>query len=105
MAYDREGARTIPLRLTKAYVALRRRTRANAVTPNTTSARVAPRVNSEEAGGPPVSTSAVAVGLAVAVPPVTVTLPIMPRSSCGMIGLAALVAGTSVLRAVPRRER
>jgi hypothetical protein len=41
----------------------------------------------------------------VAVPPVTVTLPIMPRSSCGMIGLAALVAGTSVLRAVTRRER
>src|SRR5918994_1421438 len=63
---EEQGARSIPLRLKKAYEALRRRTRANAVTPNTTSTRVAPSINSEETGGPPVSASAVGVGLAVA---------------------------------------
>jgi hypothetical protein len=93
MAYDREGARTLPLRLKKAYEALRRCTRTNAMAPITTSSRIGVRViRSEEIGGPPVSASAVgvglavavAVGLAVAVPPVTVTLPTIPRSSCGM---------------------
>src|SRR5215211_5063290 len=74
-----------PLRLKQAYEAPRRRSTASAMTPDTTSARVAARViNSGVIGGPPVSDSAVAVGLAVAVPPVTVTLPIIPRDSCGM---------------------
>jgi len=69
------------------------------MTPDTTSARVAARViNSGVIGGPPVSDSAVAVGLAVAVAvpvavavglavavePVTVTLPIIPKDSCGI---------------------
>jgi len=90
-----ERVRTLPLPSKKAYEALRRRSTASAMTPDTTSARVAARViNSGVIGGPPVSDSAVAVGLvvavavpvavAVAVEPVTVTLPIIPRDSCGM---------------------
>ena len=76
-----------------------RRSTASAMTPDTTSARVAATViNSEETGGPPVSDNAVAVGLAVAVAApmavavgldvevaaLTVTLPIIPIDSCGM---------------------
>src|SRR5215211_4585790 len=81
------GGADSPLPSKKAYEALRRRSRASAMTPDTTSAREDARViNSEETGGPPVSDSAVAVpvAVAVAVPPVTVTLPIIPRDSCGM---------------------
>jgi hypothetical protein len=86
MAYDQEGARALPLRSTMGYET-RRRSRASPMMPKTASAREDARViNSEETGGPPVPGSAlpVAAGLAVAVPPVTVTLPTMPRSSCGM---------------------
>jgi hypothetical protein len=55
------------------------------MTPYTANARVATRaINSEVTGGPPVSANAVAVGLAVAVASLTVTLPIIPRDSCGM---------------------
>ena len=87
----------LPLPLNVAYEAPRRRSTASAMTPVTTSARVAARVNNSGViGGPPVSDSAVAVGLAVAVAvpvavavglavePVTVTLPIIPKDSCGM---------------------
>ncbi len=65
--------------------------------PQTTSARVAAMATSEVTEGPPVSARAVEAGLALAVdvpvavpvglavvPPLTVTLPTMPRSSCGM---------------------
>jgi hypothetical protein len=94
-----ERVRTPPLPSKKAYEALRRRSRVSAMTPETTNASVAARViNSGVIGSPPVSDSAVAVGLAVAVAvpvavdaglavavePVTVTLPIIPRDSCGM---------------------
>ena len=92
-----ERVRTLPLPSKKAYEALRRRSTASAMTPETTNASVAARViNSGVIGSPPVSDSAVAVGLAVAVAvpvavavglavePVTVTLPIIPKDSCGM---------------------
>ena len=61
--------------------------------PQTTSARVAAMANTEVTEGPPVSARAVEVGLAVAVDvpvglavvaPLTVTLPTMPKSSCGL---------------------
>jgi hypothetical protein len=80
--------RTLPLPSKKAYEAPRRRSRASATTPDTISARV---IDSGAIGGPPVSASVVAVGLAVAVaipvavdaglavPPVTVTLPMDSR--------------------------
>jgi len=91
--------RALPFPSKVAYKALCRRSKARATTPDTTSARVAARViDSGAIGGPPVSDSAVAVGLAVAVAvpvavavglavavePVTVTLPIIPKDSCGM---------------------
>ena len=76
----------------KVYEAPRCRSTASATTPDTISTRVAAMViNSGVIGGPPVSASAVAVGLAVAVaipvavdaglavPPVTVTLPMASR--------------------------
>ena len=90
---SREGAQAIPLPSEKIYEALLRRSRTSVMRPETASARVAAMANSEVTEGPPVSARAVAVGLAVAVavpvglavvPPLTVTLPTMPRSSCGM---------------------
>ena len=83
----REEARAIPL--PSEIQEVLRRSSASAMTPNTTSARVAAKANSDVTGGPLVSGSPVAVGLVVAVglavtPSVTVTLPTMPRSSCGM---------------------
>ncbi len=95
---SREGkGRGLPLPK-KIYEALWRRNRANATRPETPSARVAARVNSGTNGVPPVSDSAVAVGLAVAVavpvpvglavvvPPLTVTVPTMPRENVGQNG-------------------
>ena len=94
------GGAAIPLPSKNAYEVPRRRSRASATTPVTTSARVAATViDSGVIGGPPVSASAVAVGLAVAVAvavavaaglavePVTVTLPIMPLHR-GLIALS-----------------
>src|ERR671921_2841707 len=89
-----EGVRTLPLPSKQAYEVLCRRSRLSAMTPYTANARVATRaINSEETGGPPVSANAVAVGLAAAVAvavglavaaSLTVTLPTIPRDSCGM---------------------
>jgi hypothetical protein len=86
----REGKeRGLPLPK-KIYEALWRRSKANATKPETPSAREAARVNSGTNGVPPVSASAVelaladALALAEAEPPLTVTVPTIPRSSCGM---------------------
>ena len=90
----REGKeRVLPLPK-KIYEALWRRSKANATRPETASAREAARVKGGTNGVPPVSASAVELALADAVadalalaeaePPLTVTVPTIPRSSCGM---------------------
>ncbi len=117
----KEGAQATPSLqqrpLERFYETLRRRSTPSATTPNATSAKLAATVAGTTSDGPPVSANAVAAELAVAVavpvavpvavvvglavPPLTVTVPTMPKSSCGMQKYSYVPGSSKVNENVP----